>query len=805
MMTDKPYNRIYELDRVSLTLQSEVGTKAATLGTLRQADLSIPDGFCIPGTISEENLPWHEIFAAYQRLVLSGQPVAVRSSGVQEDSATASYAGQYETILNVKTSTALREAIEQCLASARSQRVQRYQQQHGLKNGSRLGVLVQRQLTPAVSGVLFTADPVTGEPTTVIEAVSGLGESLVSGHAAPACYRVSRDGDVQMLTEQTWLNKAQCRALAKLGQEVVNVLGADQDVEWALVEGEFFVLQARPIVSPTLSASPISMWTRANVGEVLPDVVTPLTWAVFRATLQDQPDLVWDVTEAKTDQEGIRRLQGRVYLRLDALLDTFCYLPDVTPAIMQQVLGAPIPRTKRPYTRPEGLSVRSAQVLFWLDALGVVPRLRYLVRRLPSLTSVAEDISELMSWNARCFQLHLKCTAYTIGAYGVIAGLLRRGSAPDADAYLLHLLKSQDAVQTSIQGLTLWRLAANVQESPTLQALFASELDERALADKLQETRAGRTFWNMLQMFLESNGARAVGEFELAQPRWREDPSFVLTILRNYVTAQQVSHKVDRAETKQIEEQMRARIRARLSPMRRHLLDRLVASYGRYVTLRENIKYRLIEGYAALRRLFLQIGTELLDQQVLVDVEDIFFLYPAEIQAFRHGQHSPTGAAGLIAERKRQHDRWSARDVPTLVLDGGQQVDELQADVLNGIGCSPGIAEGKARILHRPADAEQLQPGEILVAENTDPGWTPLFLTSRAIVTEIGGFLSHGATVAREYGVPAVFNVPGATQQIHTGDMLRVDGTRGRVSVISQASESARSAQKSPADGAERG
>jgi pyruvate,water dikinase len=309
----------------------------------------------------------------------------------------------------------------------------------------------------------------------------------------------------------------------------------------------------------------------------------------------------------------------------------------------------------------------------------------------------------------------------------------------------------------------------------------------------------------MLQMFLESNGARAVGEFELAQPRWREDPSFVLTILRNYVTAQQVSHKVDRAETKQIEEQMRARIRARLSPMRRHLLDRLVASYGRYVTLRENIKYRLIEGYAALRRLFLQIGTELLDQQVLVDVEDIFFLYPAEIQAFRHGQHSPTGAAGLIAERKRQHDRWSARDVPTLVLDDGQRVDELQADVLNGIGCSPGIAEGKARILHRPADAEQLQPGEILVAENTDPGWTPLFLTSRAIVTEIGGFLSHGATVAREYGVPAVFNVPGATQQIHTGDMLRVDGTRGRVSVISQASESARSAQKSPADGAERG
>jgi pyruvate,water dikinase len=366
----------------------------------------------------------------------------------------------------------------------------------------------------------------------------------------------------------------------------------------------------------------------------------------------------------------------------------------------------------------------------------------------------------------------------------LVAALLRRWSVQDADAYLLYLLKSQDDMQTSSQGITLWRLAKNVQASPTLQALFASNLDERALAERLHKTGVGRAFWKMIQIFLETNGARAAGEFELAQPRWQDDPSFVLMVIRNYVMAQQASAEIDEVEPEQIVEQMQTQIRAQLSPLRRHLLDRLVVSYGRYVALRENVKYQLIEGYAALRRLFLRMGGELVDQQALVDIEDVFSLYPSEIQAFRSGQRSSTEAAGLIAERRRQHDCWSARDAPSLVLDNGQAADEPQADIMRGIGCSPGVVEGRARVLREPADAEQLQPGEILVAPHTDPGWTPLFLTSRAVVTEIGGFLSHGATVAREYGVPAVFNVTGATHQIQTGDTLRVDGARGTVSII---------------------
>jgi pyruvate,water dikinase len=230
-------------------------------------------------------------------------------------------------------------------------------------------------------------------------------------------------------------------------------------------------------------------------------------------------------------------------------------------------------------------------------------------------------------------------------------------------------------------------------------------------------------------------------------------------------------------------------INASLGCVQRRIFTRLLASSRDFITLRENIKYRLMEGYARVRHVFMQMGGDLTATGILEKATDVFFLTPSEVLSLNRGEVLARHTKKLILERKAQHVRWESQDSPGIIGDDGRELMRHEAAELTGIGCSPGTAEGVARVLFDPAEADTLQPGEILVAPHTDPGWTPLFLSCKAVVTEIGGFLSHGATVAREYGIPAVFNLAKATSKIHTGDFVRVDGAKGRVTICHRANE----------------
>jgi pyruvate,water dikinase len=180
------------------------------------------------------------------------------------------------------------------------------------------------------------------------------------------------------------------------------------------------------------------------------------------------------------------------------------------------------------------------------------------------------------------------------------------------------------------------------------------------------------------------------------------------------------------------------------------------------------------------------MGAYLVAKGIIENSNDVFFLISSEVLALIAGDEPAMHTTELILERKAQHAQWESQDGPNLFVEGGQEIISLQGDELVGIGCSPGTAEGIARVLFDTSETDSLRPGEILVTPHTDPGWTPLFLSCKAVVTEIGGFLSHGATVAREYGLPAVVNVRGATTRIHTGDLIRVNGTTGQVSLCNQ-------------------
>ena len=546
------------------------------------------------------------------------------------------------------------------------------------------------------------------------------------------------------------------------------------------------------------------IWTRANVGEVLPNVVTPLTWSVIRATLtvdnsrKMDPEQFWlasegsEAVEAAGESAGLpaahhtlSRQDGRVYLRMDALLDTFCYLPGVTPGVMGKVLGVGIPPEAAGYTPPRGLRVRLAQAVFRLEALGLLPRLattaQFILRRLPQPpgSGPGQELA-LLRWTAKCFRLHLKATAAAVGAYAWLERLL-----PAEERELLpQILLGREDLQTARQGRSLWRLAEVVLADQELLEVFGefrqgAPLDWSQVRQRLEGFPSGRQFLQDFQAFLNENGARAAGEFELALPRWREDPGFVLEVLQKNLAAAQdgPSLAFSTGRRQEAAAEAVAAIRAGKSPLQRLFFDRLLHAYGGFSTLRENLKYSLMEGYALLREVILEKAERLVAAGLLATRQDIFFLTPAEILNLEERVGRPEQIAAWIGRRKEQHARWealpAAQDGPAAAQPGA----------LAGIGSSPGVIAGVARVLMDPSQAGELQPGEILVAPHTDPGWTPLFLSCAAVVTETGGFLSHGATVAREYGIPCVVSVHGATSLIHTGDWIHVDGTHGRVAL----------------------
>ena len=808
----KETSHILWLEQIGLADQPVVGGKAAVLGVLRGSGLPVPDGFCItaPARHEVEHWLWLEIEHACTRLVPNGSPVAVRSSAVGEDSPGASYAGQYATLLGVQGRAGIKTAVRRCWASGDTPRVRDYQSHLGRPAGdSRLAVLVQRQVAAQVSGVLFTRHPLSGATgQLLVEAVSGLGEALVAGHAAPAQYCLDRRGRILSSQDgEDLLSPEHCRHLASLAARIEQVLGPDQDIEWALDGGEIYILQARPVTGAVERLPLDQIWTRANVGEVLPGVVTPLTWSIFRATLlggSSSPGEPLDLLQVDDEPGGIRNQNGRVYLRMDVLLDSFCYLPGVSTAVMAQVLGVDLPEAAEDYAPPRGPRVRLAQAAFFLDVLGMLPRLAWLAHRLPPPPLHSGGLT-LLRWAADCMRLHLKATAYAISAYG----LLHHWLAEEHAQYLPLLLLGQDDLQTAGQGRSLWRLTESILVEPRLQEILQdNRQDSRqddgqewpAVAAALHQTPGGAQFLHAFDAFLTANGARAAGEFELAIPRWREDPSFVLQVLRKYLAASRaIPGPVLDGMPSFAKDTPRGRqaaalgLQSGLNPLQRWLFNRLLTAYSRYTTLRENIKYRLMEGYAGLRQDFLARGAALAAAGLLADTQDIFFLNLVEILALEGQGGQPEQVRARVAQRKGRHAQWEAQTGPDLIRGDGHPIrlpaacgsEALPGALLEllGIGSSPGTATGSARVLLEPSQAAALQPGEILVAPHTDPGWTPLFLSCKAVVTEIGGFLSHGATVAREYGIPCVVNVRGATVRIRTGDWIHVDGTRGRVTL----------------------
>lgn len=826
------------LDQADVGSFARVGSKAANLARLSQAGFPVPDGFCVTaeacGDFLSDSLPpglQTQVSRAYRLLRRrhgSGVKVAVRSSASLEDLPGASFAGQYTSVLNVAGENDLLKAIKQCCASAFSPSVRAYQAQHNLLNDRvQMAVIVQVMIPADFAGVLFTVDPLGGDRTRlVVEMTPGLGDGVASGETMPLHFSIDRrDGSLAATTPFAIQLADTCidwNLLGDLALRIEDLFQSPQDIEWAYNE-KFWILQSRPItVRPQRTCRQI--WTRANAGEIMPGVVSPLTWSIFKPTLQAAglyrsrlPSVIhWKWRHPCGDWPDSPRLfGGRAYMEMSSVYAAFGSLPGVTPDILQRVLGFEFHLCREdeiPRKHPRWHVMDPYRgACFWLEILGVTKTLPRQARRWlhqeesggrASVVVTASEmqpqavldyIARLLKETARVLGLHIHCTSMAFSAFGLLHRLIQKCADPkDARTFEAELVADFQGITTVQQGIAIWDLAqAAGRVSQVREILFNVELADRTI-EAWKRCPEAIDFMELWDSFIARFGDRGTQEFELAVAHWDEDPSFVLQTMREILTHRRPNPRERLSQQREAGQRCVRRMMERVgsggSLGDAWLFHRLVAAYEEYVSLRENLKYCVISRFNSLRKLFIALGEVLVQRSLISDCDDVFFLRYGEILDLL-GQHSQLArdASVLVARRKSEREEYirsPAADV-WVSADGWELPMELPAwqgaQALRGIGCSPGVVAGHACVLASAKEDATVAPGQILVIPSIDPGLTPLFLTAAGLVTEIGGVLSHGATVAREYGLPAVVGVPRATSVIRDGQLIVVDGFTGLV------------------------
>lgn len=803
-----------EIDPASRT---EVGGKAAGLAELIHAGERVPEGFCITTEAGElAGDLRRQIVEAYERLGSGAVAVAVRSSATAEDLPHASFAGQHETVLNVRGADALIDAVRRCRESLGSERAVAYREAGGFGDAPvRMAVVVQRMVDPAAAGVLFTANPITGTRTEmVVDAVAGLGDVVVDGSVVADHYVLTDRPDGHA---DGCLDPARLAQLREAGERVQRRAGSPQDIEFAFDrDGTLWLLQSRAIT--TLFPMPVSPRPGARVyfegghmqGMLRP--FTPMGMSVMRVATALYFRSVGIPADPFDGHPGVVDVGGRMYLDLTAYVRykaVRAKLPDAmkiygprVETALRRVLDDPrfTPLPGRPYRLRIAIAV-TARVAPGLVA-GLMSAMANPTRARERAFRAAADVQRrsrtpegLRTAERVRYAAELQGSFMSTGMAEMLpplyASMLSRAGAIG----LLKSIATESEVDETLRGmphnvttemnLALWRLAAAAGEHRDLLLNTPpTDLAARYLEGDLPEFGLGE--------FLRAYGHRGAAEIDVGVPRWAEDPAPVFAALAGYLRVTDPEQAPDlrfrRAAAEAVAkiDELVARAR-RTRPVRARLAGFLLRRSRALAGLRELPKFAWLYAFVEMRRQLLAAGAELRERGVLDRADDIMFLDFRE--ALAATESGGTGLRDRITARRAEYDReMRRRSVPGLLLSDGTIPEALAPDppgadgTLVGMAAAPGTATGRARVILDPAGAH-VEPGEILVAPTTDPGWTPLFMTAGGLVTETGAAMAHGPTVAREYGIPAVICLRDATRLITTGQLITIDGAAGTVTV----------------------
>lgn len=809
------------LDRVSIGEASALLAQAASVrGELER--LPVPDG--VRRAVQSACTQCAEV-----------KSWAVRSSATTEDAANDSFAGQHDSFLGIEGPEAVLTAVRRCWVSLFTDRAALYRakrQQHGTRPA--MAVVVQAMVNAELAGVVFSRDPVQPRADhLIIEGAPGGAEAVVAGQVTPA--RVVLDRQSLKLAQQSpaadappltpSLSPAIAVRLAGLALEVERLFGTPQDVEWAAQNGSLHLLQARPITTlAPRQPKPPEVWCNANVCENLPGVLTPMSWSLVRLLLVGCFRPILRLIAIDTDvRPWIGLIAGRVYLNVgttDEILRR-AILPE--PVRVWDLLGgSPSPEQEaalealRRQTQPLTWRRRLALVVPVLRALPAAGEksatafLRTLRQRMDALArtplaklsdaELADFIPGIVSRLFPELESRVKLVRVIIGfgtglacALGVRVAT-RRWLEDHEGRIAQRLLGAAGDMASAAAGLELWQLAAWARERAQLRSLIEAGVPFAVLREQLRGSVEGDAFLERWDEFMRRHGHHTRGEVDVFNARWSEKPDEILEWVRHYLQLPDGFDSLKAQDQRQqasdalLEDSCR-RLR---NPIRRGLLRYLVQRARRGLAYRENVKNEAVRSIARLRASLIEAGRRLASRGVLAGVEDVFFLEIGEVKAALSGDRR-SDLGGVVSARKLARQRLEALDPPSIVVGAlvaapkadhpGPEIAEPGLE-LRGLGVSPGVVAGPARVVTDDGLPVRVQPGEILVLRCTDPGCTPLFLTAAGVVADIGGQLSHGSIIAREYGIPAVVNARDATRSIRTGQRIEVDGDRGTVRVL---------------------
>lgn len=847
---------VFSFEQAAGLPAGRIGAKAAGLIRLRQGGLTVPDGFIIAADAYTHHMQaiglrqaanTGELQQLRQRIIEAPiapqtvsqiengyrdpahSAVAVRSSSVAEDLPNHSFAGQYDSFLNVSSLDACLLAVKKCWACAWTERAFLYRQKNGIDHAAAaMAVIVQSMVRADCAGVVFTQDPVFGRrDRIVIEFCAGYGDKLVSGQIRPDRWIFDKNSIELVLceladqTRPACLNPDQAKSLAERAIQIEKVFGSPQDIEWAVEQGRVFFLQSRPITTGLgeKTFEDRQVWTNMNTGEVLPDVVTPMTWSLISRLFNPLFKSVWRMIGADLDDHPVAGLiAGRAYFNVSTGVASTLHFPKRIQKKMgvDELLGGrlntEIESGRLKFSKEDLPDVngslwkllwRIPETLYRLwrhrpsQSLLFLEKLRTADKRLKSvdLAQLSDrQLCDLIQTTIRreFTDWDLLFIGTGIAAYPLLRNFCRKRFDDQNGELANRFIRGQQGMEDVQAGFDLWNLAVAAGQSEQVTELLLSGQSFSEIEPLLRSSEPGTEYADLWNAFMDEHGHHCRGELELYNARWAEQPDYILNSVRNYLSGIGQVNPVEKYRLLQTE-------RDRLyqtcldnlrNPVHRGVFKYLVKQIRFGLMLRENWKSTAVRLVMHLRRMLVEVGQRLQSAGILEKRDDIFFLAVDQILPAADYRNVPE-LRQTIQSRRDEYEYNKTLSPPHLVVGVYRPSNENRAPqvadktVLKGLVACPGKVTGKARVILKADEHQHVQPGEILVAPFTDPAWTPYFMTAAALVVDMGGLLSHGSIVAREYGIPAVVNVGPATEIIKTGQLIEVDANEGVVRILS--------------------
>lgn len=874
-----------EIDRKDLSL---VGGKGANLGEMTKAGFPVPFGFCVTTESYKEFINYNKLYSfiveeikdanleniatigiklrekieqaemprkVEEEIIKAADKIgidnyyAVRSSATAEDLAFASFAGQQDTYLNIKGKDSLINAVKNCWASLFTDRAILYRLQNKIEHEKvHMSVVVQKMVLPDIAGIMFTADPVSGNRVIIsIDASFGLGEALVSGLVSPDIYKFNKKKEeiidktiaekklaimpiqgggtkkVDIAGEKSTnqvMADSDIKKLAELGMKIEKHYGYPQDIEWCLENGELYIVQSRaitslfPLPTPNNNDDNTHVYISINHLQVMTDPISPLGLDLFRDMLPFGRNI-----KREEKYKILVSAGGRIYADVSGFMNSerikekLLALLTNADALMAEALGELLKREEfkekfkgkkaniKPFLRYSApLAIKVIKNLMFSNTEGTVEFVNNYIKQrekdtLKAIQSAKQGIEKLdvIYKTASLYEdakIVIPYLAPGIIAFKTLENFEKK--LLGTNQYTNIIAKGLEGNITTEMGLLIGDLADMVRKSQSLINEFENE-DYKTLISRINKIKGNDEFKNFFNDFINQYGVRASGEIDIARDRWLENPEpLVKSIIAIIKTSKEGVHREEYSKTiekaKEAAENMVKEIQAKHGKIKARIARRLILVLRNTFPTREHHKFMMMRLCMIFKNALLEEAKILVGKDCLNEEKDIFYVSFEELYKAIENNES---LKILVETRKEEYEHYKKLSAPRVITSEGEEIkvvfkrENMPEGALLGTPVSSGVIEGIAKVITDPSKAS-LNKGEILVAPFTDPGWTPLFINAAGLVMEVGGLLTHGTVVAREYGIPAVVGISEATQKIKTGQKIRVDGNNGYVMVIEE-------------------